>query len=120
MSLHPLALAFWSSSISRFDIDGRGQIDQKDLVKVIQDIGEGQSYDQIRSTIKAVDINATGKVEVDEFLEVNKAKSRDPLIRQQGTKKKTNRVVCLVIGHKKKGTQRSTPISLLSLLLKRR
>jgi hypothetical protein len=55
---------------SRFDIDGRGQIDQKDLVKVIQDIGEGQSYDQIRSTIKAVDINATGKVEVDEFLEV--------------------------------------------------
>ncbi|KAF9430622.1 hypothetical protein BGZ94_005627 [Podila epigama] len=54
----------------RFDIDGRGQIDQKDLVKVIQDIGEGQSYDQIRSTIKAVDINATGKVEVDEFLEI--------------------------------------------------
>lgn len=58
---------------SRFDIDGRGQIDQKDLVKVIQEIGEGQSYDQIRATIKAVDINATGKVEVDEFLEVSKA-----------------------------------------------
>ncbi|KAG0244929.1 hypothetical protein BGW41_005528 [Actinomortierella wolfii] len=54
----------------RFDIDGRGQIDQRDLVKVIQDIGEGQSYDQIRSAIKAVDINATGKVEVDEFLEI--------------------------------------------------
>ncbi|KAG0373050.1 hypothetical protein BGX24_012238 [Mortierella sp. AD032] len=54
----------------RFDIDGRGQIDQKDLVKVIQEIGEGKSYDQIRATIKAVDINATGKVEVDEFLEI--------------------------------------------------
>ncbi|KAG0356893.1 hypothetical protein BGZ54_000562 [Gamsiella multidivaricata] len=54
----------------RFDIDGRGQIDQKDLVKVIQEIGEGQSYDQIRATIKTVDINATGKVEVDEFLEI--------------------------------------------------
>ncbi|KAG0196293.1 hypothetical protein BGX28_010338 [Mortierella sp. GBA30] len=54
----------------RFDLDGRGQIDQKDLVKVIQEIGEGQSYDQIRATIKAVDINATGKVEVDEFLEI--------------------------------------------------
>jgi plastin-1 len=59
---------------SRFDIDGRGQIDQKDLVKVIQEIGEGQSYDQIRATIKAVDINATGKVEVDEFLEVRKTR----------------------------------------------
>ncbi|KAG0343416.1 hypothetical protein BG004_005335 [Podila humilis] len=58
------------SQFRRFDIDGRGQIDQKDLVKVIQDIGEGQSYDQIRATIKAVDINATGKVEVDEFLEI--------------------------------------------------
>ncbi len=56
--------------LSRFDVDGRGQIDQKDLVKVIQEIGEGQSYDQIRATIKGVDINATGKVEVDEFLEV--------------------------------------------------
>ncbi|KAF9354139.1 hypothetical protein BGX34_011187 [Mortierella sp. NVP85] len=58
------------NQFSRFDIDGRGQIDQKDLVKVIQEIGEGQSYDQIRSTIKAVHINATGKVEVDEFLEI--------------------------------------------------
>ncbi|KAF9896392.1 hypothetical protein BX616_007551, partial [Lobosporangium transversale] len=57
------------NQFSRFDIDGRGQIDQKDLVKVIQEIGEGQSYDQIRATIKTVDINATGKVEVDEFLE---------------------------------------------------
>ncbi|KAF9349504.1 hypothetical protein BGX26_012200 [Mortierella sp. AD094] len=54
----------------RFDIDGRGQIDQKDLVKIIQEIGEGESYDQIRATIKTVDINATGKVEVDEFLEI--------------------------------------------------
>ncbi|KAG0233922.1 hypothetical protein BGX31_004735 [Mortierella sp. GBA43] len=57
------------NQFSRFDVDGRG-IDQKDLVKVIQEIGEGQSYDQIRSAIKTVQINATGKVEVDEFLEI--------------------------------------------------
>ncbi|KAF9969517.1 hypothetical protein BGZ73_008104 [Actinomortierella ambigua] len=77
----------------RFDIDGRGQIDQKDLVKVIQDIGEAQSYDQIRSAIKAVDINATGKVEVDEFLEivsklregVNTNQTGKGVIRVQGT-----------------------------------
>ena len=80
----PCLFAYWSSFFSRFDIDGRGQIDQKDLVKVIQDIGEGQSYDQIRSTIKAVDINATGKVEVDEFLEVKKNRAtRDGLIQQR-------------------------------------
>jgi plastin-1 len=65
---------------SRFDIDGRGQIDQKDLVKVIQEIGEGQSYDQIRATIKTVDINATGKVEVDEFLEVRSQACRKRIV----------------------------------------
>jgi len=33
-------------------------------------MGESQSYDEIRAALKEVDLSSTGKVEVEEFVEV--------------------------------------------------
>ncbi|CAH1762132.1 6647_t:CDS:10 [Entrophospora sp. SA101] len=57
-----------TSQFNQIDIDGSGALEQKEILKALQDIGEDNSYDEIRATLKEIDLSSTGKVELEEFL----------------------------------------------------
>lgn len=58
--------------INRFhqiDIDGRGSVEKQDVVKAVQDQGEA-TYDQARETLKEVNLDSSGRVELDDYVDV--------------------------------------------------
>lgn len=58
--------------ISRFrgmDVEEKGSIPKQDVIKAIQDQGEA-SYDQVRETLKEVDLDASGRVELDDYVDL--------------------------------------------------
>lgn len=57
-------------SFRKYDADNNGGIDTKELYNALNFMGYKYSYDDVRSTIKSVDMNASGTVEFDEFVEV--------------------------------------------------
>nr|CAG8484709.1 15177_t:CDS:10 [Entrophospora candida] len=59
-----------TSQFNQIDIDGSGALEQKEILKALQDIGEDNSYDEIRATLKEIDLSSTGKVELEEFVEL--------------------------------------------------
>ncbi|RIA92783.1 fimbrin [Glomus cerebriforme] len=58
------------AQFNKIDIDGNGALEQKEVVKALQDMGESNSYDEIRATLKEIDLSSTGNVELDEFVEL--------------------------------------------------
>ncbi|CAG8590782.1 995_t:CDS:2 [Ambispora gerdemannii] len=58
------------AQFNKVDLEGVGSIEQKDALKAVQDMGERASYDEIRATLKEVDLSSTGKVEIEEFVEL--------------------------------------------------
>lgn len=57
-------------SFKKYDADSDGGIDTKELYNALNFMGHKYSYDDVRATIKSVDMNASGTVEFDEFVEV--------------------------------------------------
>lgn len=58
--------------ISRFktiDIDDKGSIDKQNVMKAIQESGEA-SYDQVRETLKEVSLDSSGRVELDDYVDL--------------------------------------------------
>ncbi|CAG8753541.1 2261_t:CDS:10 [Cetraspora pellucida] len=55
---------------NKIDLDGNEALEQKEVVKALQDMGESNSYDEIRATLKEINLSSTGKVEIDEFVEL--------------------------------------------------
>ncbi|GAC77464.1 Ca2+-binding actin-bundling protein [Moesziomyces antarcticus T-34] len=58
--------------ISRFrtlDVEEKGSIPKQDVIKAIQDQGDA-SYDQVRETLKEVDLDASGRVELDDYVDL--------------------------------------------------
>lgn len=58
--------------INRFhqiDVDGRGAVEKQDVVKAVQDQGEA-TYDQARETLKEVNLDSSGRVELDDYVDV--------------------------------------------------
>jgi len=55
---------------SKIDLDGNGALEQKEVVKALQEMGESNSYDEIRATLKEINLSSTGNVELDEFVEL--------------------------------------------------
>ncbi|CAG8783281.1 20753_t:CDS:10 [Gigaspora margarita] len=55
---------------NKIDLDGNGALEQKEVVKALQDMGESNSYDEIRASLKEISLSSTGKVEMDEFVEL--------------------------------------------------
>jgi len=55
---------------SKIDLDGNGALEQKEVVKALQEMGESNSYDEIRATLREIDLSSTGNVEIEEFVEV--------------------------------------------------
>nr|CAG8555590.1 4086_t:CDS:10 [Entrophospora candida]CAG8612271.1 6171_t:CDS:10 [Entrophospora candida] len=58
-----------TAQFNQLDIDGNGALEQKEVLKALQDMGESSSYDEIRATLKEIDLSSTGKVELEEFVE---------------------------------------------------
>ncbi|CBQ69723.1 probable SAC6-actin filament bundling protein, fimbrin [Sporisorium reilianum SRZ2] len=58
--------------ISRFrtlDVEEKGSIPKQVVIKAIQDQGDA-SYDQVRETLKEVDLDASGRVELDDYVDL--------------------------------------------------
>ncbi|CAN6630895.1 fimbrin [Trichomonascus vanleenenianus] len=60
----------------RIDIEDNGYVDKQTVVKAVSDSGEA-SYDDVRTAMKSVDVDASGRVELDDFVELM-AKLREP------------------------------------------
>lgn len=63
------------SLINRFhqiDIDGKGSVGKQDVIKAVQDQGEA-SYDQARETLKEVNLDSSGRVELEDYVEVSES-----------------------------------------------
>ncbi|KAK9479402.1 calponin homology domain-containing protein [Lipomyces japonicus] len=58
------------SNFQRIDIEDRGYVDKQTIVKAVQDSGENASYDEIRETLKDVGVDASGRVELDDYVEL--------------------------------------------------
>lgn len=56
---------------SEIDLDQDGYLDQKEIQKACKKTGYSDNYDEIRATLKDVSTNASGKIDVEEFIEVN-------------------------------------------------
>jgi Ca2+-binding EF-hand superfamily protein len=54
-----------------FDKDGDGSVDSNELKAALQRLGLNTTDKNIQSMIKEVDINKNGKLEFDEFVQVN-------------------------------------------------
>lgn len=52
------------------DVDEKGSVPRQDVVKAIQDQGEA-SYDQVRETLKEVNLDSSGRVELDDYVDVS-------------------------------------------------
>ncbi|GAA5814606.1 Fimbrin, actin-bundling protein [Mucor flavus] len=55
---------------SDIDLDQDGYLDQKEIQKACKDTGYSDNYDEIRATLKDVSTNASGKIDVEEFIEL--------------------------------------------------
>ncbi|KAI8331990.1 fimbrin [Choanephora cucurbitarum] len=55
---------------SEIDLDQDGYLDQKEIQKACQQTGYSDNYDEIRATLKDVSTNASGKIDVEEFIEL--------------------------------------------------
>ncbi|KAL9935066.1 hypothetical protein V8E36_006142 [Tilletia maclaganii] len=53
----------------RIDVDDKGSVPKQDVVKALQDQGEA-SYDQVRETLKEVSVDASGRVELEDFVDL--------------------------------------------------
>ncbi|UZJ51374.1 hypothetical protein CBS101457_000694 [Exobasidium rhododendri] len=58
--------------ISQFrgiDVEEKGSVDKQNLMKAMQDSGEA-NYDQIRETLKEVNLDSSGKVELEDYVDL--------------------------------------------------
>ena len=55
---------------SKIDLDGKGYVDQATVIRELQKAGEGSNYDQIRATLRECNIDASGRVELEDYVEV--------------------------------------------------
>jgi plastin-1 len=51
------------------DLEDNGYVDKQTIIKAVSDSGEG-SYDEIRNTLKQVNVDASGRVEMDDYVEL--------------------------------------------------
>lgn len=53
----------------KLDVDDNGYIEKQDAIQSLSESGRG-SYDDVRETLKQVDIDASGRVEIDDFCQL--------------------------------------------------
>lgn len=52
------------------DLDTDGLLDQREIQQACKDTGYSDNYDEIRANLKQITTNATGKIDVEEFIDV--------------------------------------------------
>jgi hypothetical protein len=57
------------SKFKQIDIDDRGSLERQVVLKEVQQL-ENASYDQVRETLKDVDLDASGRVELEDFVDL--------------------------------------------------
>ena len=57
------------SKFKQIDVDDKGSLERQVVVKEVQDL-ERASYDQVRATLKDVDLDASGRVELEDYVDV--------------------------------------------------
>lgn len=53
------------------DLDTDGLLDQREIQQACKDTGYSDNYDEIRANLKQVTTSATGKIDVEEFIDVS-------------------------------------------------
>lgn len=53
----------------QIDVDDKGHLDRQTVVKEVSEM-EKASYDQVRETLKDVDVDASGRVELEDYVDV--------------------------------------------------
>lgn len=57
------------SKFKQMDVDDRGSLDRQVVIKEVQGL-ERASYDQVRETLKDVDLDASGRIELDDYVDL--------------------------------------------------
>lgn len=60
--------------ISQFrgiDVEERGSVDKQSVMKAVQDSREA-NYDQVRETLKEVNLDSSGRVELEDYVDVSR------------------------------------------------
>ena len=55
----------------KIDLEGKGYVEQATIISAVQKDGEGSNYDQIRATLRECNIDASGRVELEDYVEVD-------------------------------------------------
>ncbi|KAG5518495.1 hypothetical protein PMAC_002891 [Pneumocystis sp. 'macacae'] len=55
---------------SKLDIDGKGYVDKHTITKAVEYYGERRSYDEVRATLKECHIDSSGRVELEDYIEL--------------------------------------------------
>lgn len=55
---------------SKIDVNDKGSVDQQTVIKACQASGQGASYDQVRAALKECNLDSTGRVELDDYVEL--------------------------------------------------
>ncbi|KAI9095876.1 FAD dependent oxidoreductase-domain-containing protein [Phlyctochytrium arcticum] len=66
----PEELSRYHAEFAKLDVDGDGHITDRDLAKVLKQLGVVLTQNEMKSVISEVDLNHNGSVEFNEFLEV--------------------------------------------------
>lgn len=57
--------------IRECDLDADGLLDGREIQQACKDTGYSDNYDEIRANLKQVASSATGKIDVEEFIDVS-------------------------------------------------
>jgi plastin-1 len=60
------------SQFRNIDVEEKGSVDKQSLIKSVQDSGEA-NYDQVRETLKEVNLDSSGRVELEDYVDVSGA-----------------------------------------------
>ncbi|CCJ31256.1 unnamed protein product, partial [Pneumocystis jirovecii] len=58
------------NNYSKLDIDGKGYVDKHTITKAVKYYDEQRSYDEVRATLRECHIDSSGRVELEDYIEV--------------------------------------------------
>lgn len=58
------------NTFQQIDVEDRGYLDEAAAIKAVQDL-EHKSYDEVRATLKTVELDSSRRVELDDFVDVS-------------------------------------------------
>jgi plastin-1 len=62
------------SQFRTIDIEEKGSVDKQSLIKSVQESGE-ENYDQVRETLKEVNLDSSGRVELEDYVDVSNSRA---------------------------------------------